>query len=109
MNLKAAATLLICLFLANCASSGRNIDDAAAASISPGKTTKAEMIKAFGQPRGQAFDASGKLQMNWIYVHVGFAGIGGEQKILSVLFDQNDVVEKVSYTGGEDNGVRFGK
>jgi outer membrane protein assembly factor BamE (lipoprotein component of BamABCDE complex) len=101
--------LLSLATLMGCASSGREIEQADVNTIVPGKTTKAEMLERFGQPRGQSYVENGKLGMNWMYVHVGFGGIGGEQQILTVLFDQNDVVEKVTFTGGEDSGVRYGK
>lgn len=91
--------IVLALTVASCATSGKKIDPSATAAIQPGKTTRAEMIEQFGTPSYQGKDASGAIVANWVYVHTGFVGIGTEAQTMYVIFDQNDVVQKVTYSG----------
>ena len=100
MNRVAAINALFVLFVqfVACASVGTKMDATALAKITPGTTTKAEMLEWFGSPMSQSLDTSGKLVMMWYYNEAQsyIFHIDLEQQILSVLFDTNDVVEKFS-------------
>ena len=103
--------LIICLAmaLAACVSSGKKIEEDAVKSIVPGQTTKAQMLQTFGPPVGQSYDSSGNLQLAWMYTHVGFAGIGLQTQMLTVLFDSSERVLKYTATNNDgENGPRIG-
>lgn len=86
--------LMLCTFLAGCASSGQQMSQEQLAQIHPGQTTKTQMVKMFGQPLSQAYGTEGKLSATWFYVHVGPFGTGMKQQNLAVLFDEQERVEK---------------
>jgi outer membrane protein assembly factor BamE (lipoprotein component of BamABCDE complex) len=88
--------LLFVLVLAGCAHRGEQMDEDALRRIAPGVTTRAEMVQMFGNPLSQSFGTEGKLSMIWYYVHVGPFGTNMKQQNLTVLFDQQDRVERFS-------------
>lgn len=95
--------VLLCMFVASCASSGRKMEQSDLQKIVVGKTTKDEMIQLFGPPMSQSYGTEGKLAMIWIYVQVGPFGMGMKQQNLAVLFDQQERVEK--YNIVDNSGV----
>ncbi|TAH50522.1 MAG: outer membrane protein assembly factor BamE [Betaproteobacteria bacterium] len=97
------------LAVAGCASSGSKIEQSAVSQIKVGKTSKYEMLALFGSPLSQSFGSEGKLTMLWHCVYVGPFGMGMEQQNLTVLFDQNDKVERYSLTDNSGNGPRLGR
>jgi len=89
---------VVVVLMAGCASTGKMLDTDKLTQIKPGVTTKAEMIEWFGSPFSQVLDTSGKLVLLWYYnkVQSYVFTFDLKQQMLSVLFDTNDVVEKLS-------------
>lgn len=110
MRMRFLGVMILAVGLAACASNGREINPDVVATIVVGQTTKAEMLEKFGAPVGQGYDSEGRLQMNWMYVHVPFGGFGMRQQILAVLFDQNERVGKYNLTDNKgQNSTRLGR
>lgn len=103
-----AATAAVVVAVAGCASNGTKIDPAAVSKIVIGKTTKTEMLQVFGPPLSQGYGSEGKSTMVWFYVHVGPFGTGMIQQNLSVLFDQQDRVERFNLVDNPNAGPRLG-
>ncbi|MCL1961780.1 MAG: outer membrane protein assembly factor BamE [Desulfovibrionaceae bacterium] len=95
--------------VAGCASSGRQIEQANIQKIVPGATTKDQMLAMFGPPLSQSYGTEGKLVMNWHYAYVGPFGSGMKQQILTVLFDQQEKVERFNMTDNDNAGPRLGR
>ena len=74
------------------------MDSQSLSQIQVGETTNQEMLALFGSPMSQALDTNGKLVMTWHYVKVQsyVVTMDVKQQILSVLFDENGIVEKYS-------------
>ncbi|MCY1306630.1 hypothetical protein D9M70_564990 [compost metagenome] len=108
MKKRLVAMLLGCVLLASCASSGTKIEQSDVDQIVIGTTTKGQMLETFGPPLSQTFNSDGKLVMGWFYVFVGPFGTGYKQQNLTVLFDQNEKVEKFSISDSKNNGPRLG-
>jgi len=100
-----AATMVI----AGCASAGREIQQASIEKIVPGTTTRAEMLALFGAPLSQSFGTEGKMTMLWHYTYVGPFGTGMKLQTLTVLFDQQEKVEKFVVVDNNDAGPRLGR
>lgn len=66
--------------------------------IQVGQTTKDDMLAMFGTPMSQTLDTNGKLVMMWHYVKAQSYVVTTDvkQQMLSVLFDENGVVERYS-------------
>lgn len=109
MRINLAVALLCIGALSACASSGRQIDQQAVQSIETGVTTKQQLVDRLGPPVTQTFTQDGALSLSWFYVHVGFAGMSGQQQMLTVLFDQDEKVRRYSFTDNPNTGARFGK
>jgi len=103
------AVLFLALILSGCASSGRKIDQSSVDQIEQGVTTFEQMTNTFGPPLSHSYNGDGKLVASWMYFYVGPFGIGQEQQILSVQFDDNKVVEKYTMTQGNPGFGRFGR
>lgn len=90
--------LAFCLLLAlsACAHRGNEMSPDTLSKIVPGSTTRDQMVQMFGSPLSQSFGTEGKLTMIWYYVHVGPFGTNMKQQNLTVLFDQQDRVERFS-------------
>ncbi len=102
-------TVLLLMTCWGCASSGHQMSQTQVSNIVIGQTTKEDMMRAFGAPISQSYDSDGKLIMLWQYMHVGPFGTGIKQQTMSVLFDENEVVEKYNFiNAGGDNGIRIG-
>ncbi|MGX5220273.1 outer membrane protein assembly factor BamE domain-containing protein [Pseudomonas segetis] len=89
-------TLVFVLLLAGCATRGTEITPEVLQSIQVGQTTKADLTEKLGNPVGQTYTQDGLLTANWMYIYVGPFGTGMEQQMLSVLFDEGEVVKKYS-------------
>jgi len=101
---------LLIMVISACASRGREITQEMANSIVVGSTSRAELIESFGNPIGQTYNENGLLQMNWMYIYVGYAGIGSKTQILTVLFDDSEKVKKYTFTDSiPGDGVRLGR
>lgn len=102
--------VLLVLFLAGCASTGRKMDMTKMGDIQKGVTTRAELIEWFGSPQSVGLDAEGRSIAQWIYVHassqgqnfipvVGAFTMGFDQQMqqLVVSFDENNVVYNYTF------------
>lgn len=90
--------MALCIALSACASSGRQMEAQSLSQIQVGQTTKDDMLAMFGTPMSQTLDTNGKLVMMWHYVKAQSYVVTTDvkQQMLSVLFDENGVVERYS-------------
>ena len=100
---------VVCLGLVGCASAGREMSQSNLERIKANQTTKAEMLSMFGPPLSHGYDGSGKLMMTWHYFYTGAFGTNQRQQILSVLINEQDIVEKYTVTDNKDAGARLGR
>ena len=100
------------MVVAGCASTGKEIQQADIQKIVPGTTTKDEMLTMFGPPLSQSFGTEGKMTMLWHYNYYNsFSGFMGSLRVqtLTVLFDQQDKVERFNVMDNNDAGPRLGR
>jgi outer membrane protein assembly factor BamE (lipoprotein component of BamABCDE complex) len=101
-----ALTVLITAFLGGCASVGTKIEQASIEKIEKGKTTKTELIAAFGTPMTASLLGDGRESMMWVYskakvkgatfIPVVGAFAGGSEtstQMLQVILNKDKVVE----------------
>ena len=87
---------------------GPQIDHAKLDQIVKGKTTKGEVIALFGNlPTSQTRDSSGMTTLTWVHTRRDFnywLGIymPAASDIVTVVFDENDVVSRFSYGGSQN-------
>lgn len=80
-----------------CASSGKRFDASKVPMIVAGKTTKAEILTLFGEPKNYFNrNASGKGE-TWKYVYVWAGPLGAGGRGLTIKFDKDDVVKSHSF------------
>ncbi|OIO35616.1 MAG: hypothetical protein AUJ74_05180 [Candidatus Omnitrophica bacterium CG1_02_44_16] len=102
--------LLLCLSFAGCATVGRQVNQGNAEKLQKGVTTKAEVIKIFGQPNSQSFNQEGKVIFTYIgcqvkntawnfipVVSTFHSEIKMNNQILTITF-KNDIVEEYSFS-----------
>ena len=109
--MKKILTVLICLALTGCATSGTRIQPDKVKQIKEGVTTQEEVIELMGKPFMQNLTSDGKIIMMYQYTKVKnratnfipianllAGGMDMEQQIFQVLIDKNGVVEKYMFT-----------
>ncbi len=118
-NMKKLKVLLLCFSLVGCATVGRQVNQSNAEKLQKGITTKAEVIKIFGQPSSQSFNQAGKVVFTYIGCQVKnsawnfipvISAVHSEMKmtnqILSITF-KNDIVEEYNFTTS-DTPIKYG-
>ena len=90
--------LIICfltIFLAGCATVGKEINDQQVSNIQKGVTTEQTLINDFGKPYMETVDYEGRKSLVWTHAHAT-AFSAGRGKSLSVKLDKSGVVENYS-------------
>jgi hypothetical protein len=66
--MKKAFTILACLAISACNSSGTKVTEQQAAQFTPGKTTQADVIAALGQPNQNMRNADGSSTITYFHM-----------------------------------------
>lgn len=112
--MKQLCILVISLVLVGCATSeiGRPINDVAVSEIEKGATTKDSILIMFGQPYMNMTDSEGKE--TWSYMHgtgnysvFSPASASGQSSTLTVIFDENGIVESYIVVGSRTPKVKL--
>lgn len=117
--MRALFVLLLCLGICGCATVGREVNQCNAEKLQKGVTTKAEVIKIFGQPNSQSFNQEGRVVFTylgtqvrstaWNFIPV-VSAVHSEMKmtnqILTITF-KDDVVEEYNFSTS-DTPVKYG-
>ncbi|MEO0797538.1 MAG: hypothetical protein AAFX93_20520 [Verrucomicrobiota bacterium] len=108
--MKILYSILMCLLIVGCATSGKEINVAQVENIEKGKTTYTEMVEMFGPPQWGGL-VNGNRAANWYFMRTAshgknFIPIYGafdssmdvDHQRLDVQFDENDVVENFVFS-----------
>ena len=105
-------SLLACLFLCSCASTGNNFDESKLSQIKKGETNEAQLVQLFGQPENRSINSENVTTLTWLYAEASIKGesfipyagafMGGQRsktKTLLVTLADNKVTN-YSFSGG---------
>lgn len=111
--------ILLCLGLVGCATVGREVNQGNAEKLQKGVTTKAEVIKIFGQPNSQTFNQDGKVVFTYIgsqikntawnfipVVSVVHSEMKMNTQVLSITF-KDDIIEEYNFSTS-DTPIKYG-
>lgn len=117
--MKKLFVLLLCLSFVGCATVGKQVNQSNAEKLQKGVTTKAEVIKIFGQPSSQSFNQAGKVIFTYIgcqvkntawnfipVVSVFHSEMKMNNQVLTITF-KDDVVEEYNFSTS-DTPVKYG-
>lgn len=92
------AMLAFSILLLGCAARGQPINENELNQIVVNQTNYCELVEMFGEPVYQGYNQNGLLSANWMYIKTGFAGIGMEQQVLGVKFNEDKTVNQYSHS-----------
>ncbi|OFZ17057.1 MAG: hypothetical protein A2X86_00990 [Bdellovibrionales bacterium GWA2_49_15] len=88
--------LLLLLGIVSCATMGNNFEFTGPQAIQVGKTSRSDLLKAYGEPFRVGYD-NGDLR--WTYGRYLYRMIGeSETKDLVITFDANGIVKAYTYS-----------
>jgi hypothetical protein len=109
---------LCSIILFGCASAGTNFDSRKVTEIQKGRTTEADLVGMFGEPKARGIKTGGVKTLSWVYVQsqvkgetfIPFAGawLGGtdtKTKTLTVSLDDKGTVSDYEYSGSDLSGT----
>ena len=100
--MKSILTALAVVTLVGCSATSGNkqLSSDKLNQIVPAKTTRAELIKWFGDPMTVGIDENGMASAGWVHVRAvaGPFAVDVKQQILAVNFDTNNVVKSFTFT-----------
>jgi hypothetical protein len=112
--------LLLCLSVCGCATCGKPIDKLEVGQMQKGVTTKAEVVRKFGQPDGTYFDKDNRLiyyynaskvkQSAWNFVpivNLVHSEMEMKMQMLVIVFSKEGIVEEYSFTDS-DKPIKYG-
>jgi len=110
--MKYLLSLIVCLALVGCASSGNNFDDGKISQIKKGETTEQDLVSMFGEPQNRSVNSDGIVTITWMYAEsrvkaqsfIPYAGAfmgGGTSKAKTLMVTLADnKVKDYTYSGG---------
>lgn len=112
--MKTLNSLVLCLVLAACASSGTKVQESDAAQFQKGATTIPDVEKALGKPQVNTLNADGTRSIAYVYSHaqakaasfipiVGLFAGGAKGDINMVKFDFDTAGKMTNYSVSASN------
>lgn len=112
--MKNRVTVIACLSVAGCVSSGTQVQDSSLGQFQKGITTQQQVEKTLGAPQGRTSDSEGAHSISYIYTHahakgasyipvVGLfaGGAKGQTNIVIFKFDSHDKL--LDYTASSND------